>query len=161
MVALDEAPVIGAEFRRAPQDRRGTGVAPSGSSGAMDWDDVRVFLAVARHFDADLGIQPLFIGGPADDLSPFGAHECLQGASLEEVKSLIAGATLFIGNDSGPAHIAAAFGRPVIILWGASDIDNWHPWRTENVVLRSPQGIHSIPVSEVAAAIETLARQPV
>src|SRR6202142_666981 len=49
MVALDEAPVVGAEFRRAPQDRRGAGLAPSGSAGTMDWDDVRVFLAVARH----------------------------------------------------------------------------------------------------------------
>jgi heptosyltransferase-3 len=119
------------------------------------------FLAVARHLNANLGIEPLFIGAPTDDLSPFGAHECLQGASLEEVKSLIAGATLFIGNDSGPAHIAAAFGRPVIILWGASDIDNWHPWRTENVVLAGHEGIHSIPVSDVSAAIETLTRQPV
>ena len=49
MVALDEAPIVGAEFRRAPQDRRGAGLAPSGSAGTMDWDDVRVFLAVARH----------------------------------------------------------------------------------------------------------------
>src|SRR5271168_2428681 len=43
MVALDEAPLPGAEFRRGPDDRR----APAGA-GTMDWDDVRVFLAVAR-----------------------------------------------------------------------------------------------------------------
>jgi DNA-binding transcriptional LysR family regulator len=45
MVALDEAAVTGAEFRRGLEDRRGQ---PS-SGAAMDWDDVRVFLAVARH----------------------------------------------------------------------------------------------------------------
>jgi DNA-binding transcriptional LysR family regulator len=39
MVALDEAIIAGAEFRR--------GSGPPASS--MDWDDVRVFLAVARH----------------------------------------------------------------------------------------------------------------
>jgi ADP-heptose:LPS heptosyltransferase len=77
------------------------------------------------------------------------------------VKSLASSAALFIGNDSGPAHIAAAFGRPVIALWGSSDLDNWRPWRTENVVLASLNGIQSIEVSEVADAIGTLARQPV
>lgn len=45
MVMLDEAVIDGAEFRRGPEDRR----APAGGPGTMDWDDVRVFLAVARH----------------------------------------------------------------------------------------------------------------
>jgi DNA-binding transcriptional LysR family regulator len=45
MVALDEAAIGGAEFRRGPDARR---AQPSGGA-SMDWDDVRVFLAVARH----------------------------------------------------------------------------------------------------------------
>ena len=45
MVPLDEAPIAGAEFRRGPQEQR----APVNGAGSMDWDDVRVFLAVARH----------------------------------------------------------------------------------------------------------------
>jgi DNA-binding transcriptional LysR family regulator len=45
MVALDEAAISGAEFRRGPQEGR----AQPGGGTAMDWDDVRVFLAVARH----------------------------------------------------------------------------------------------------------------
>jgi DNA-binding transcriptional LysR family regulator len=45
MVALDEAAIAGAEFRRGPEERR---TQPS-SGAAMDWDDVRVFLAVARY----------------------------------------------------------------------------------------------------------------
>jgi hypothetical protein len=48
----------------------------------------------------------------------------------------------------------------VVVLFGSSDIDNWRPWRTENSVLTSALGIHSIEVSEVAAAIETLAPTP-
>jgi len=119
------------------------------------------FLALARHLDRELGVEPLFIAGANEDLSAFGEYTCFQGAPLEEMKSLISGAALFIGNDSGPAHMAAAFGRPVIVLWGSSDLDNWRPWRTENVVLASPSGIHSIEVSEVADAIGTFARQPV
>ncbi len=119
------------------------------------------FLAVARHLAVDLGIEPLFIAGTHEDLSDFGEHTCMQGAPLEEVKSLVAGASVFIGNDSGPAHIAAAFGRPVVVLWGSSDLDNWRPWRTENAVLSNENGIQSIEVSQALGAIETLARQPV
>jgi heptosyltransferase III len=133
---------------------------PFASEAGKTWP-AENFLAVAKHLDRDLGIEPLFIAGANEDLSPFGEYTCFQGAPLEEVKSLASSAALFIGNDSGPAHIAAAFGRPVIALWGSSDLDNWRPWRTENVVLASPNGIQSIEVSEVADAIGTLARQPV
>jgi ADP-heptose:LPS heptosyltransferase len=133
---------------------------PFASEAGKTWP-AENFLAVAKHLDRDLGIEPLFIAGANEDLSPFGEYTCFQGAPLEEVKSLASGAALFIGNDSGPAHIAAAFGRPVIALWGSSDLDNWRPWRTENVVLASLNGIQSIEVSEVADAIGTLARQPV
>jgi ADP-heptose:LPS heptosyltransferase len=132
---------------------------PFASEAAKTWPREN-FLAVAKHLDDDLGIEPLFVGGPSDDLSAFGPHTCFQGAPLEELKSLIAGAALFVGNDSGPAHIAAAFGRPVVVLFGSSDIDNWRPWRTEHSALTSALGIHSIEVSEVAGAIETLAPLP-
>jgi DNA-binding transcriptional LysR family regulator len=49
MVALDQSSVAGAEFRRRPQDRLAIPTSGAGVAGTMDWDDVRVFLAVARH----------------------------------------------------------------------------------------------------------------
>jgi ADP-heptose:LPS heptosyltransferase len=131
---------------------------PLASSPEKTWPREN-FLAVAKHL-RDLGIEPLFVAGADEDLSAFGEHCCFQGAALEEVKSLLAGASLFVGNDSGPAHIAAAFGRPVIVLFGSSDVENWSPWRTENAVLTSPNGINSIEVSEVAEAIDRLVPQP-
>src|SRR5580658_3490689 len=45
MSPLDEVVLPGAEFRRGGEERR----TPAGGPGSMDWDDVRVFLAVARH----------------------------------------------------------------------------------------------------------------
>lgn len=45
MSPLDEAPIAGAEFRRGPGEQR----IPANGAGSMDWDDVRVFLAVARY----------------------------------------------------------------------------------------------------------------
>src|SRR3984957_4363010 len=92
---------------------------PFASQAAKTWPS-ESFLAVAKHLDGDLGIEPLFIGGAKDDLSAFSQHACFQGAPLEEVKSLLAGAALFVGNESGPPHIPAAFGRPLGVLFGPS-----------------------------------------
>jgi ADP-heptose:LPS heptosyltransferase len=129
---------------------------PFASEAAKTWPQEN-FLAVAKHLHGDLGIEPLFIGGAGEDLSAFAEFSCFQGAPLEEVKSLLAGASIFIGNDSGPAHIAAAFGRPVVVLFGSSEVDNWRPWRTENVVLTGTEGIQSLEVSQVTSAVATLA----
>jgi ADP-heptose:LPS heptosyltransferase len=131
---------------------------PFASAPGKTWPPEN-FLAVAKHL-RDQGIEPLFVAGADEDLSAFSAYSCFRGAPLEELKSLLAGAALFIGNDSGPAHIAAAFGRPVIALFGSSDIENWRPWRTESVALASPAGIGSIGVTQVLEAVESLSPQP-
>jgi heptosyltransferase III len=94
------------------------------------------FLAVAEHLCAH-GIEPVFVGTPADDLRPFAACR-RQVGSLSELKSLLASATLFIGNDSGPAHMAAAFGLPTIVIFSDSDPEIWAPWRTQSEVLICP-----------------------
>ena len=50
-------------------------------------------------------------------------------------------AALFVGNDSGPAHMAAAFGLPVVVIFGPSDPAIWGPWRTAREVVTAPGGI--------------------
>jgi ADP-heptose:LPS heptosyltransferase len=52
--------------------------------------------------------------------------------------------------------MAAAFGLPVVVLFGSSDPDIWRPWRTESSVLTDPAGINSIGISEAVQAIETV-----
>src|SRR5262249_61987515 len=98
----------------------------------------------------------VFRAGPADDAQPFPRHRVYQNAPLSEVKSLMSGAQLFIGNDSGPAHIAAAFGVPSVVLFGPSNPVTWAPWRTEAQVLTSPGSIRDITVEQVTAAAEAL-----
>jgi ADP-heptose:LPS heptosyltransferase len=57
--------------------------------------------------------------------------------------------------------MAAAFGLPVVVLFGSSDPDIWRPWQTESVVLTAPAGINSIGVSQVVQAIDkVLVAQP-
>jgi heptosyltransferase-3 len=112
------------------------------------------FLAIADHIERRLGLEPVFISGPGESLNAFSSYTCMEGASLEEIKSLLAGAALFVGNDSGPAHMAAAFGLPVVVMFGSSDPDIWRPWQTESSVLTNPAGIQSIAITEVAQAVE-------
>lgn len=92
------------------------------------------FLAVAASL-RNSGIEPVFIGAATDDLSVFREYRTVSGASLADIKTLLSGAALFVGNDSGPAHMAGAFGIPVVVLFGASDSAIWGPWRTASRIL--------------------------
>jgi heptosyltransferase-3 len=112
------------------------------------------FLEVAKHLEAN-GIEPVFIGGPGDDLSPFARYHTISCAPLSEIKKLLAEAALFVGNDSGPAHMAAAFGLPVVVIFGCSDPDTWGPWRTAGEVIQDPAaGIAAVPAARVIEALK-------
>lgn len=50
--------------------------------------------------------------------------------ALPEVTALASRARLFVGNDSGIAHIAAAVGAPSVVIFGSSNIWHWRPWAT-------------------------------
>jgi ADP-heptose:LPS heptosyltransferase len=113
------------------------------------------FLAVAEHLSAT-GTEPVFIGAAATDLAPFREFRTLASAPIEEIKSLLSSASLFIGNDSGPAHMAAAFGLPVVVIFGASDPAIWGPWRTAAEVVASPAGIGSVTIEQVLSATARL-----
>ena len=63
---------------------------------------------------------------------------------------------LFVGNDSGPAHMAAAFGLPMVVIFGSSDVDVWRPWKTASEALQDPGGISSISTEQVISALARL-----
>ncbi len=52
--------------------------------------------------------------------------------------------------------MAAAFGLPVVVIFGASDPAIWGPWRTAAEVVASPAGIGGITVEQVLSAIARL-----
>jgi len=114
------------------------------------------FLEAAEHLKREHRLEPIFIGGPGDYLSPFQKYRTVLNRPLKETMSLLKDASMFIGNDSGPAHMAAAFQIPVIVLFGLSDPVVWAPWRTANEVLVDKNGIQNIPSRAVIAAIERL-----
>jgi len=127
---------------------------PFASAPEKAWPMDR-FLAVARHLRDRAGLEPLVLAGPADDVSAVSEFRVYRNAALSEVKHVMAGAQLFVGNDSGPAHVAAAFGVPVVVLFGPSDPVTWAPWRTEAQVLTAGR-MDEITVPSVIAAAEGL-----
>jgi len=112
------------------------------------------FCEVARYLEL-WQVKPVFLAGPADDTSAFAAHPVWRG-DLESSKTLLSRAAFFIGNDSGPAHVAAAFGRPTVVLFGSSNPAIWSPWRTDSEVVVAPDGLSNVNVSRVIAALERL-----
>jgi heptosyltransferase-3 len=51
--------------------------------------------------------------------------------SLDELSALIARASLFVGVDTAPMHMAAALNIPIIALFGPSNPILWGPWDNE------------------------------
>jgi heptosyltransferase-3 len=92
--------------------------------------------------------------------------------SLPEVTALASRSQLFVGNDSGIAHIAAAVGTPSVVIFGSSNTAHWRPWNraAAEVVFEEmpcqpchgyfcekfsqPECILRVPVARVTAAID-------
>ncbi|HKC65276.1 MAG TPA: glycosyltransferase family 9 protein [Pyrinomonadaceae bacterium] len=91
---------------------------------------------------------------------------------LPEVIALAARSNLFVGNDSGIAHIAAAMRVPSVVIFGSSSVAHWRPWAVAPAeVVREelscqpcpgyfcaefdqPECIRRVSVQSVTAAIE-------
>jgi ADP-heptose:LPS heptosyltransferase len=43
---------------------------------------------------------------------------------------------LYIGNDTGATHIAAALGRRIVVIFGSSDYRVWYPWQSDHRLIR-------------------------
>lgn len=128
---------------------------PFAATPEKTWPAER-FVRLAEHIRDAMGLAPMFLGSPKDDFAPFHNFPCFIGAPLDEIKQLLSMASLFVGNDSGPAHMAAAFGLPVLVLFGPSDHVVWRPWQTPYELLKSQGSCACIPFEDAAAALGRL-----
>ncbi len=96
----------------------------------------------------------------------------LSSLSIGELTALIADSGLFVGNDSGPAHIAAAVQTPLVVLFGPASAVRWRPWHSAPAevvqnyfqcnpcamyrceAFDEPECIRSISVAQVMQAVE-------
>ncbi len=175
---------LGAEAGEVPRARLGADAARSnppyavlhaGAAYATKCWPAERFRDLASELRREHRLEPVFTAGPgeaglADSFPSFQVRSC---RCAEDLTNLLSGATLFVGNDSGPAHVAAALGVPCIVLFGSSDSAAWRPWRTACRVVETqwnckpcpgdrcyefdePRCILSVRRSEVSQAVSEL-----
>jgi lipopolysaccharide heptosyltransferase II len=152
------------------------------------WPEDR-FAELSCQLATELGVRVVLIGAGEDDMLRantiirLAQHSRLLNAvghfNLRETAALLERCQLFVGNDSGPMHLAAAVHIPVVEICGLPvDRDSAHgtsptrfgPWKVPAIVVRprsetvrrkhktpttDPLRIDSIPVCEVAKAAAT------
>jgi ADP-heptose:LPS heptosyltransferase len=152
-----EAPVfeVRDEDRTAVED----GGAPAPAPIVIHAGSAKTVLAEAKRWPVELygklideleqafGSQVLLLEGPdergvADEILPHVRQarpmvKRLQGP-LSEAAALLERATLYVGSDSGLAHLAAAVGTPAVTIFSAADPDRVCPFGYRHLVVQPP-----------------------
>lgn len=122
-------------------------LTPGAGWGAKQWPAER-YGEVATKL-AENGLKALINFGPGEEdlaraveKSGGGEAETFTG-SLTQLIALTRRARLFIGGDTGPMHLAAALGVPVVAIFGPTDPARNGPFATRSIVLRSPASTNS------------------
>ena len=132
-----------------------------GKASEKDWgiENWRVLMAGLRHEYPLFGL--LIVGAESDSER---AQQLISGwhapavdacgrLSPRESAAAIGAASLFIGHDSGPLHLAATTGIPCLGLFGNFNRPRkWHPIGKRVQVIHNMAGIDAITVAEVESA---------
>ena len=125
-------------------DAAAVAIHPGSGSSAKNWPAAR-FAAVARHLQRERGMRLLLVSGPADEAAVDGLRQrlsdpgrasssgseqdaiVLQEPPLPLLAAILSRCQLYVGNDSGVSHLAAALGVPTVAIFGPTDPDVWAP----------------------------------
>lgn len=118
-----------------PEERSNVIILHPGSGSRKKIWPLKNFLALFRHLHKKLGGKFLVVLGPAEGMEIQQAFRELEspdlllsrGLSLVELASAMEGCRLFIGNDSGISHMAAALELPTLAIFGPTDHRVWSP----------------------------------
>jgi heptosyltransferase-3 len=132
-------------------------IHPGSGSDRKNWP-VEKFAALARWLVDELAMQLLVVQGEADEKPVARLVELLEsrpatlvrGLRLPELMAVLQRCALFVGNDSGITHIAAAVETPTVALFGPASPEVWEPTGDKVRVIRF--GEHD--VAEARRAIE-------
>ncbi len=111
---------------------------PGSGSPAKNWPFAR-FVEAARRLTR--GAPWLLVLGPAEaHVTPPPDALVARGWPLRRVAAALSAAGLFLGNDSGASHLAAAAGAPTLALFGSTDPAVWAPLGASVSTLRPVSG---------------------
>ncbi len=120
-------------------------VNPGAGWGAKCWP-AGSYGEVARAL-AERGLSVVVNYGPGEEPLAASVRESSSGmavplqCSVGELIALTRRASLFIGGDTGPMHLAAALRVPVVALFGPTRPERTGPFGTRSVVIRSPESV--------------------
>jgi ADP-heptose:LPS heptosyltransferase len=118
--------------REFPENHGPVVVAHVGAGKASNLWPVERFARVAAALVRQLGARVVVTEGPRDHavVSKF-RHLVPQSArwhtDLRRTLGILAHADVYVGNDTGMSHVAAAVGAPCIVVIGADDAQRWSP----------------------------------
>lgn len=134
------------------------------------------FGALAAAIRERRGLGSLVLWGPGEEAmasavvaASRGAAELAPPTTITDIVAIAKGASLMVSGDTGPLHIAAAVGLPIVALFGPTRADRNGPWSPSDISLsrfdqcvchyerrcrRSQPCIDDISVDEVMAAVE-------
>ena len=129
-----------------PAERDGLAVIhPFSGSASKNWPIDR-YRELARR----LAFPVRWCAGPEEPL-----EDAVRISNLYELASRLAAARIYLGNDSGMTHLAAAAGAPVIAIFGPTDPAVWAP-RGDRVRVVAGK-LEEITVDQVLDAVRQLA----
>lgn len=150
--ASDEAYVSGLlTGKGVRKDKPIAVIHPGSSNKAKIWPMER-YAELAKKIKFELGASVCLIGGKEErvlaeriiKLSGADAVNLAGELNLGQLAAFIKRAALFIGNDAGPMHIAAALGVRVIAIFGrnipGAGPVRWRPWGEGHVVFHETPG---------------------
>jgi len=138
---------------------RGSGpilaLAPAANWVGKTWPVERfsqVAMKLLRGYGPMAGGRLMVLGGPGDEKLARGLRDVagksfidlIGKADLLTAYACLKRSRLFIGNDSGAMHLAAAAGCPTIGLFGPSDERLYAPWGEHTRVVRGPRSYEQI-----------------
>jgi lipopolysaccharide heptosyltransferase II len=110
------------------------GIHPGATWPAKRWLPER-FAELADILRAKLGAHVIITAGPGDaaTVSAVGARavsapSILNVLPLRQLAAVISRCNVFVSNDAGPMHIAAALGVPTVGLFGPGEESIWFPY---------------------------------
>jgi heptosyltransferase I len=150
---------------------------PGAGWGAKRWPAERYGQVTSSL--AQIGVRSIVNYGPGEEALANEVATASRGAamamksSISELIAFTRRARLFIGGDTGPMHLAAALGVPVIAIFGPTDPARNGPYGTRSIVLRNPlsstsharraqpdEGLLGITADAVSAAARQLLAVP-
>ena len=114
-----------------------------GSGGSQKSWPINQFAELGRLLTA-AGRRPVYLCGPIERERPDTLAALTDSIvitpDLRDLTAMLRGAQLFIGNDSGPGHLAAAVGTRTLSLFGPTDSAVWRPLGEGCEVVEAPHG---------------------